>query len=450
MMKYPIFFLLLIIFNSCHDRKAPPVVIIGGGLMGSSAAWQLANAGEDVLLLEQQDSNYEYGSSLGEARIARSLGPKNDKWSYLHNLTVEEVKVLIDFLNNKSTDQHHISDIYRTSPMTYVRHLRQLNRIEAIMHPEQQDSFQFARTPEEALAKFGMVIPDTTIVIKEYKEHTGTINPQKLIQYTHMAIRLLGQEVQYDSKVTNITRIEDGFEVTYSDKKSGDNLQVKAKKLISAAGPWTGPLLSEVASYMDTLINPQRVFLSFLRINPERYKDLNATEKAHIMDGYPLINSSRGTRMGSNFSMIEKIGSDGIPVIKIGGHFQRSNIDNLQSIWQKKLSQSEIDWSMSQVLQYLNMQRIDIDAADIELVDGYSCVYSLTRTEVPFVSYGIKTDTSPDKDLVIMAGLSGVGGKGSLAYGKMAAFLVLEDVPSDQQLRAVMDFLSLQRILNVY
>ena len=30
-------------------------IVIGGGLMGSSVAWQLANYGEKVLLIEQQD-----------------------------------------------------------------------------------------------------------------------------------------------------------------------------------------------------------------------------------------------------------------------------------------------------------------------------------------------------------------------------------------------------------
>jgi glycine/D-amino acid oxidase-like deaminating enzyme len=74
-------------------------VIIGGGLMGSSAAWQLSKSGERILLLEQQDRLYSYGSSLGKARIARSLGAKGDIWGALHDETVEEVKQLIQYLS---------------------------------------------------------------------------------------------------------------------------------------------------------------------------------------------------------------------------------------------------------------------------------------------------------------------------------------------------------------
>ena len=76
------------------------VIVIGGGLMGSSAAWHLASAGQKVLLLEKQDAEYTEGSSLGETRIARSLGGEGDIWSYMHNRTVAEAKQLITFLNN--------------------------------------------------------------------------------------------------------------------------------------------------------------------------------------------------------------------------------------------------------------------------------------------------------------------------------------------------------------
>ena len=59
------------------------VIIVGAGLMGSAAAWQLARQGNHVLLLEQQDENYTNGSSYGEARVTRSLGEKEDIFTYL-------------------------------------------------------------------------------------------------------------------------------------------------------------------------------------------------------------------------------------------------------------------------------------------------------------------------------------------------------------------------------
>jgi len=95
------------------------IVIIGGGLMGSATAWHLSNAGKKVLLLEKQDTIYNSGSSNGEARIARSSNRGDDIWSYLHNLSVREVKVLIDFLNNSTaTERYSMSDIYTTTPVS--------------------------------------------------------------------------------------------------------------------------------------------------------------------------------------------------------------------------------------------------------------------------------------------------------------------------------------------
>ena len=57
--------------------------------MGSSAAWQLSKRGEIFVLLEQQDETYNYGSSQGKSRIARSLGPEGDTWGWLHDETVK-------------------------------------------------------------------------------------------------------------------------------------------------------------------------------------------------------------------------------------------------------------------------------------------------------------------------------------------------------------------------
>ncbi|MEM9408966.1 MAG: hypothetical protein AAGA81_23240, partial [Acidobacteriota bacterium] len=71
-------------------------------------------------------------------------------------------------------------------------------------------------------------------------------------------------------------------------------------------------------------------------------------------------------------------------------------------------------------------------AEAVPLVDGYSCVYSLTSDEVPYVTPWIGKDGAEDPSLVIVAGLSGVGAKGAMAYGVLAADLVLGRTESDE------------------
>lgn len=435
-----------IVFSSCQKKEIHPTVIIGGGLMGSSALWQLSKQGKKAILLEQQGDHYKYGSSQGKSRIARSLGPEGDMWGWLHDGTVQEVKELVQYLNEKEgNDFIQIDQIYNTSPVTYVRHIKQLERIEALMYDDQPDEYKFAGNPTDARKVFGMNTPDSVIVIREYKPHSGTINPEELIPAAHHASLYANNPVRYHTQVNKLTKENDHYRIDYTDLQTNKKDYLLANKVISAAGPWTGKLLEHVAPSMNSLLNPQRVFLSYIRIKPAIFNALSEEQKNQLINGYPLINSSLGTRLGSNFSMIDRY-DNGIPIIKIGGHFQRSEVTSLDSIWQQKLSAREIDWSMNRVHQYLTYLNLPISRSDIEVADTYSCVYTLTNNEVPYISYAVNADGSINKDLIIMAGLSGVGGKGSLMYGQMAANLIQEIQPSGAMEAVVHSQMGIERL----
>ena len=51
------------------------VVVVGAGMAGSAAARSLANAGREVVLLEQFDFGHRRGSSHGASRIFRYSYP---------------------------------------------------------------------------------------------------------------------------------------------------------------------------------------------------------------------------------------------------------------------------------------------------------------------------------------------------------------------------------------
>ena len=157
--------LVVHVSSSCAEPESAmsggwDVIVVGGGLMGSSTAWQLARAGQRVLVLEKQGEVYSQGSSLGEARISRSLGPPGDVWSYLHNRTVEEVEKLVDELNelNEHGDPVSMESVYTTSPVNYVRHMSRLDSYSYL--PEQRDRYQLATTPEEAKELFGLDVAE--------------------------------------------------------------------------------------------------------------------------------------------------------------------------------------------------------------------------------------------------------------------------------------------------
>ncbi len=422
-------------------------MVLGGGLMGSATAWQLSKQGYRVRLIEKQDSIYTQGSSYGEARIARSNNRGNDIWSYLHNRSVQEVEELIAFLNKDLPEPiHHVEDIYTTSPVTYVGRTRIYERLLASLE-RQKVKYDMASNPAEGRDLYNVLLPESVLMQREYNLHSGTINPRALIQKLHQAVRKMGGSVEYQTKVLEVKQdsVTQRFHLLLDQQ--GQEQQITVSKVVSALGPYTGTTLREVAPYLDTLINPQRVFLAFFRVAPKVYRSLTVEQQQKLQDFYPVINSSKGTRSGSFFSMIEYFDSEDIPVIKIGGHFQRSAIDDLDQVWQKDLMQEEIEWSLKSTAGYFRMLNIPVESEDLEWVDGYSCVYALTASEVPIVSPVITPDHKPDANFVVLGGMSGVGAKGAMSYGLIAADLFTLRSEPDSMYWVVKKALGFERLL---
>lgn len=419
-----LFLITVIALNliSCQtSEKIEDIVVIGGGLMGSSTAWELSKYEQNVLLIEQQDSIYTFGSSFGEARISRSLAPKEDIFSYLQQTSVKETMDLIEYLNEGETEiLHSMEDIYRTSPVTYIYSKSQLNEVEELLDG-QTDKYEYASNALEAGKKFGMKIPDTTIVIREFKDFSGTLNPKVLIEKLHRAIIKAGNRIDYNQKVTSLKKEDGIYKIEITNTKTGLSKTVLSKKLVAAGGPYNGVLLKEIAPYITKLIVPKRLFLSFIKINSTKYNALSIEQKEKLKESYPVayLNSE------IFYSMIEKYDEDDNPLLKTGAHFLRTDIKDLDEVWKLDLTAEEIQWSKENTIDYLNKLDLPIEFEDLEYERGYSCVYSLTQTEIPYVSNALKNDIEIDSSLIIIGGMSGIGAKGSLAYGLFAADLVL-------------------------
>jgi glycine/D-amino acid oxidase-like deaminating enzyme len=429
---------------SCQTSdKIEDVVVIGGGLMGSSTAWELAKNGQTVLLIEQQDSIYTFGSSLGEARISRSLGPKGDIFSYLQQTSVEETKDLINYLNEGKTEIHHsMEDIYTTSPVTYMYSTSQLSEVEELLDGQTVDH-EYASNAKEAMEKFEMSIPDTMMVIREFKQYSGTLNPRILIKKLHQGIRKSGNTVNYNQKVTSLKK-EDGFyRIEITDTKNGIHKTILSKKVVAAAGPYNGTLVKNIAPYFSSLIRPKRLFLSFLKIDTDKYDILTAEQKKKLEASYPVAYLNAEIF----YSMIEKYDEKGNPILKVGGHFLRTDIQDLEEVWETELTAQEILWSKKNTADYLNKLDLPIALSDLEYDRGYSCVYSLTQSEIPYVSHAIKNDKAIDSSFVLIGGMSGIGAKGSLAYGLIAANLVLDKKNDSLMYEKAKSALGTQRLM---
>jgi len=421
-----LFLITVIALNliSCQtSEKIEDIVVIGGGLMGSSTAWELSKYEQNVLLIEQQDSIYTFGSSFGEARISRSLGPNQDIFSYLQQTSVKETKDLIEYLNEGETEiLHSMEDIYRTSPVTYIYSKSQLNEVEKLLDG-QTDKYEYAPNSGEAKEKFGMKISDTTMVIREYKQYTGTLNPIVLIKKLHQGIRKSGNIISYNQKVTSLKKEDGIYKINITDTKTGTKKTILSKKVVAAVGPYNGNLVKDIAPYFSRLISPKRLFLSFLKIDSNKYALLTIEQKKKFKESYPVayLNSE------IFYSMIEKYDEKGSPLLKIGGHFLRTDIKDLDEVWAMQLTEQEIQWSKENTADYLAKLDLPIKFSDLEFAKGYSCIYSLTESETPYVSHALKNGTDIDSSFLLVGGMSGIGAKGSLAYGLIAADNILDN-----------------------
>ena len=436
--------ILFISLLSCQSSiKIEDVVVVGGGLMGSSTAWELSKYGQNVLLIEQQDSIYTFGSSFGEARISRSLGPKNDIFSFLQQKSVAETKELIEYLNTSENGKRHsMEDIYRTSPVTYIRYKTQEKEVDILLK-EQEDKYEYASDSESAQKLFGMEIPDSVMIIKEYKQYSGTLNPKVLIRKLHKGILSAGNNILYNEKVISLKKINALFEIQVKNTKTGKLRTILSKKVVAAAGPYNGELTKDIAPYFKELITPKRLFLAFLKIDPKVYDSLPPDQKERISKSYPVadINSE------IFYSMIENYDENGIPILKVGGHFLRTEIQNLDEVWKKELDKQEIEWSKENTLSYLRMLNLPVQYEDLQFVRGYSCVYSLTESEIPYVTNIIMEDMDVDSNFVLLGGMSGVGAKGALMYGLMASNLLLNKTDTSAIYQKTLQNLGTERLL---
>lgn len=414
------------------------IIVIGGGLMGTSAAWQLSKYGEKVLLLEQQSETYVEGSSTGASRITRSLGPKKDIFAFLQRKTIEESKKLLHFLNGINlSKQHKMKDIYTTAPVTYLFHKNQEEELQSFRYKKQKVKFKKA-AGDLAFRKFGITPNKNQVVVQEYKKYAGTFNPQALIKKLRLGIKKKHNRIAFHQKVVSIKREHDCYTLKVLNTKTGDVKILQTKKVVIAVGPYTVSLLKKLAPYFRKLMIPKKVALCFFKINPNRYKRLTTKEKKQLFKSFPIFDQNDEMF----FSMIENIDKEGNPLFKAGGHHLQGNIQDLEGIWKLKTTNKEIKWTKKAFKRYIDMLEIPIRKKDIDFVKQSTCVYSNTPNKIPFVTHLLTKDKKIDKQAVVIGGMSGTGAKGCLAYGLIAADLLLNVDDKEKMYRKTKEQLS--------
>lgn len=397
------------------------ILVIGGGLMGASAAWKLAERGAKVTMIEQQEKNYSIGSSYGTARISRSLGPKKDVYSYVHNITLKEVSKLVDFLNAEDPKQPHtMEDVYTTLPVTYLHPASDQSKISKFRFKNQKNDYSRA-SQRSSFRKFGMTIPKDSIVVREKRQYSGSLNPTALLDKLRAGIDKKGGTIKYQHQLVSLRKKDGVFEVEVLNLETKKVQQLKANKVVVAAGPYTSEVLKDFAPYFNRILTPKKIALSFLKIKDAPYQELSEAKKAAFQSGFPFF-----SQLGKQyFAMISSEENGKSPVIKAGGHQQRQNIHSLDKIWNEAPTKKDKKWIQKQFKKHLKMLEIHLTNNDIEEVISYNCVYTETQSQTPIVSAIFNKNGALDRDIAVIGGMSGIGAKGCLCYGMLATDLML-------------------------
>ncbi len=442
-------FLLIGLFSlgSCAQQEMHEVVVIGGGLMGSATGWQLAHSGVPVLLLEQQDSVYTRGSSLGQTRITQKHSLSDDKWSVLHMRSLKETARLMENLDEryKVTKSYIMEDVYTTAIVTNIHPKDRLAHLRTMLERQDVD-FKIAATPQEADDLFKMKVSEDEVVVREYGLYTGTLNPQALISHLHLGMHGLDSEIRYRSKVTALTRERGHFKIEVERTDSGEKEVVYAKRVVSAAGPYTGTLLSAINPNLQTLIDPQRVFQAFARLKSDTFNNLDIPNQVRYAMGFPVVSNHSDNLENGFISTIEEFENNGNPLLKVSGHHKRSSATMLDMVWDMNLSQEEKTFAMESLHRYIQKLGVDVPFEELEYVDGNSSVYSMTSSGVPYVTHIPDESGGQIDGLVMLAGMSGVGAEGAMAYGLIASNLLMEREADETELRELVPWLGFERL----
>lgn len=204
-----------------------PYVVIGAGLAGASAAWHVAAAGHQVLVLEQQDQPAgPLGSSHGSARIFRHTYPERfyvdllkhaePLWDQLEASSGQQLKTTtggVDF--GAPRNPRHLASVLKTAGVEH----------ELVGAAEAQDRWPQLQVDSDVL----------------WQPQAGVIDAVRTAEaMLHLATQA-GATMRLNWAVESITKQTPGYLI-----RSSTGEQVQAEHIIITAGGWLPQLLGRI------------------------------------------------------------------------------------------------------------------------------------------------------------------------------------------------------------
>ncbi|MFI4957149.1 MAG: NAD(P)/FAD-dependent oxidoreductase [Gammaproteobacteria bacterium] len=337
---------MLLIFNTptCHTYD---YVIIGGGLFGSAVCEQLVKAkpGAQILLIDADNAIAPTmpRSSIGHARLARSVAPETDEF---YQTLAKSVPVL------KKDAKFSLIDLCTIWKMDDPKVEVAIGQLK-----ENHINYQIIKNPHQLKEKYSMKLePGYMAIIEKGTEqgYVGLFDPSEAVESWQKRARSLGVNI-ISGKVQSLSQIEQTHIVALEDGK-----RIRASKVIVATGSQTPEILPQFKG----LIVPQPVPLIYVDIPQE------------FPDGCTLWVDPEEGRGIDLFCMTDKSPIDGKRVLKAGLHIAKYSGRQFANA-----SPAELESMNAQIETKLRKQVHGIGG----IVHTELCYYGNTQTGLPYI-----------------------------------------------------------------
>jgi len=252
------------------------VAVIGAGIVGLSAAWRLAEAGQDVVVLEQFDLGHDRGSSHGATRIfrfayddpvyVRLAQEALPLWRELERATGRSLL--------KITGGIDVGDpAYLEASSTALRACGA--RAQHLGHKACRDRFPWLNVGEDGCV---------------FSPDTGVIAANDALQAAAAAARAAGARIVDASPVERLEAGDD--EVTIV---AGGH-EIRARRCVVAAGAWVAELLEPLGIGLPIRVTREQVF--YFRSDDRVLPFIHRGALARY--GVPIFGGARGVKIAEH------------------------------------------------------------------------------------------------------------------------------------------------------
>ena len=203
--------------------RSSDYLVVGAGLAGAAIAWQLAERGEDVTVVERRSPAAADGSSHGSARIFRYAYPDR-RWTELVQRSVPGWREL---------ERLHGGPLITPTGALDLGAERDPRRLAQVLAAAGVEHELVGRA--EAQRRWPQIDVDTDVL---HHPGAGVIDAERAVHTMVAAARRRGAEVLTDWPLARLARDGAGFTAVATDGRT-----IRAGRVVVSAGGWLPDLL---------------------------------------------------------------------------------------------------------------------------------------------------------------------------------------------------------------